>query len=307
MEFLKNCDDIGTELFHMVEKDMKNVKHWIDNEKSDGIIPFCFAYDGETKNSISLHCVFSLRDDLNDYEFFLQYCEYYWECVCDFFDDITLEYRDVYQYNKLWWELSKFSINIFTPFYTKEEILQDNPLKESYEKLNQYVITVDSQTYLKDKLSPCHPTFLEQCKLEELKDIPAQTIQRPYVEIICPISEAKKLCEIYDDNLLVGYVTISDNKWSFNSTFKKYCDVKKKLCVTKVYFPSIYEVECTTHVYYGNNDPSYIHNNIYECTVGSLDDYDRLALVFIVYRHWNCDYHLDPTKYMFDRIINCFN
>ena len=60
-------------------------------------------------------------------------------------------------------------------------------------------------------------------------------------------------------------------------------------------------------MYYGNNDPSYIHNNIYECTVGSLDDYDRLALVFIVYRHWNCDYHLDPTKYMFDRIINCFN
>lgn len=307
MESLKSYKTIGQELYYRSEQDMINIREWYNNNENEPSGTFCFAEDGESDCSLELCNIIEGKDGFDEDDFFCHYYSNYCDCVYEWLDNESASFDDVMEYNKLWWNESKCSINVFTPYYTKEMIIKENPYSDFYKRLNQHTVTTNSQIYLKEELSTCHPSFLKQRKIKELKGVLALTVQRPYMDMICSSKDAEKLCEIDDDNLLIGFGSARDNKWYFNSTFRRYCDVSEKLCVTKVIFPFVGKVENTTHVYYGSDDASGVYDYISSNKMGNLVDYDDLTTVFVVYRHWDNDVHLDPMEYMFRKVVGCFD
>ena len=303
MDTLKNYKSIGEELYYKSEQDMRNLREWYDSNESESDSVFCFAEDGKSKYSLKLRKVIDDKDCFDEGDFFRKYYSNYCECIYRWIRSKSASFDDVMEYNKLWWDQSKCSINVFTPYYTKDMIIKENPYNDFYKKLNQYVMCVSSQMYLKTELSPWHfPHFV----FKRLEGVLFQTVQRPYVKIICKSKDAEKLCEIDDDNLLIGHITESENKWKFNSTYKKYCDPCDELWVTKRFFPSVYDVDNVTHVYYGTSNYAVdVDDYMIKCNMYHVDDYDDLAYVFVVYRHWDNNVDLDPMEYMFGRVIEC--
>lgn len=209
------------------------------------------------------------------------------------------------EYNRLWWHKSKYSTHIFSPGYLREVILEENPYEKLYQEVNNYVITTGSQIYLIGEIEKFNIIRWPPGNEEFYNGQLSQTLQRPYVEFICDNKQAERLCEIKDDNLYVGCLKYVSCKWIYNDVFNKYCDKSEcdasdYIAVTGEKFPSIGEIVYYTHIPHGYEE--------YECDtferIGVVENAEELSYVFVVYRHWDCTCHPDPTEYMFRTIID---
>lgn len=263
-------DNMGERIFYKIENNIKNTMEWYKINFNENWDKFYCHYNAN-------------------------YCEY----VIDFLKELKLSYHDIVEYNKFWWCKSELSGNIFTSGYTKNEIIKDNPYYELYKKINSCAITLNSQMHMEGELKIQENPFGKDDN--EVIDIPSKIIQRPYIDILCTIDQAKIIMDIGGPHLYIGYVSLSDKKWELNYNFLEDYEYEGiYVGITKLYYPSIRKISGITHTYFGGD------NNDHNCSDSCLDIFrnkDIMANVSIVYKHWNCNNHDDPMKYMLGKII----
>lgn len=233
----------------------------------------------------------------------------YHSYICEWLKEMKISYDSAIMYNQLWWNKSEHSSNIFSCYHTKKDITEENPYEELYKKINFHVITTNSQTHATSKLMLQPKPFLQQCNAIELDGVLGQWVQRPYVNIICQEYQARDILKINDNYLCVGYLSTLNKEWHFNKLCKKYYNLDDSICVTKVFFPSVYRVINTTGIFWGKKEfeESEINSSISYNNIDIFKDDEELAILFVFYNEWNCDHHSDPTKYMLEELIKKLN
>jgi hypothetical protein len=283
-----------------------------------------FDYENEAENDIGQLLYHRLESDekfnTEWYEAFVNnknndthwdYFTNYYESAHSWIKRLGMIYQDALRYNSLWWSSSKYSSNIFSILYKKEDITSENSgYDELYKKINNYVITTNSQTHFKGEMK-YDRDILKTFAIQGYDELNGQILQRPFISIICNKKQSEKICQYDTEHFYAGFIRcINDNSdsdidneneendWHFNELFHKDYELHNSVCVTKIFFPSIYKVIKTTGVYYGDR------KNKTDEWISVIENSGDLVEMFVVYKHWNTTFHEDPTDFLLNQIID---
>ena len=285
-----------------------------DDEYNDYIhnvtIGECLFYkiENEEKRNNEFYSNIALKNNLND-NTIKSLCFSYYSYIDNWLEEMKLYPESAFKYNRLWWEKSEYSGNVFSDYQSRKQMVKDDSFEDLYKILSTLVIVIDSQLHTSSNLYMYPSLFLPYHHKLNFSKIPSQRIKRPYIKMVCDVYNAKLIANIKDDCLCVAYITIDDEELYFNDTFKKYFDVNNPVSVSKIFSPSAHRNMKRTHV--SEIDISFDKDDmigyIYDSNIRFIDNNENLTLLFVIHREWSCDCNPKISKYMFETIIEKLN
>jgi hypothetical protein len=177
--------------------------------------------------------------------------------------------------NTAWWEArDDTSHPLDYALYTVDDVAKDvNPKFFSLlQKLNQYIITLDSQDGTCELISSlASPSFLQHEGLEHLAGIPSRELQRPYVDFLCDRKLIKKLLQLSD----YGIACIIDEEFKYNDAFRSQFRTPIQVNLTKTVF------ENGVETYYTNFNSDVAEDQ--EDEFGPFTDYTFVTMIALDY------------------------
>ena len=114
---------------------------------------------------------------------------------------IMNSYQDLLAANVKWWNTpgslgENHPLGWVCSGYDRDDILDENECSSDLVRLNNYVITIDSQDHTSDTIDDgtlLHEDYVKEYKLEHLKNYLSYSIQRPYIEFVTDNYTAEKI------------------------------------------------------------------------------------------------------------------